>query len=260
MLFDERDLEGLFSPPPKAKPKLTFLKKKSNETWWPTPSKKTPVQPLAHNTANPQTQLTNEEDEETIVTHVRSKRPTNKLVLTLGIVALFLAVINGPALFQNFRWWYITDYQNQTVTPPTVPTALANTDTLTINKLGIIAPIVWDTTEANRLDAMTQGVASLNYDTRPGDGKTVALVGHSNDYWWNGNKFGQVFTLLNHMVVGDRMSIKYQGHDYQYLVTNVLTETPSPEILTGGDTLVLVTTQPTSSKKRLFLIARLVRN
>jgi LPXTG-site transpeptidase (sortase) family protein len=141
-----------------------------------------------------------------------------------------------------------------------VPAAFADTDTLTIDKLGTITPIIWDTTDANRSVAMTQGVAALNDGIRPGDGSTVALAGHSNDYWWNGNKFGQIFTLLNHMVVGDKVNIKYQGRDYQYLVTNITTEAPAPDLLTGGDTLVLVTAQPISSKKRLFIVARLVRH
>jgi sortase (surface protein transpeptidase) len=257
MLFDERNLESLFNSPPKAKKKLTFLKQKSSETWWPDPNDSPSAKTPAQNTANPQTPLTREENEAITIVPTGHNRSINKLVLIFGIIILFLVIINGPALFQNFKWWYITDYQNQAITSPVVPTALAHTDTLTINKLGVAAPIIWDSTAENRSEAMTQGVVSLNPDTRPGNGSTVTLVGHANDYWWHDNRFGQIFTLLNHMVVGDKININYHGHDYQYLVTNILSETPAPELLTGDDTLVLVTSQFTSSKKRLFLVARL---
>ena len=258
MLFDERDLEKLFNPPPrKAKGKLSFLGQKSADSWWPDPTENELSPHPSANTANfqhqPQNSLRNQAD-----TYILPKRPVNKAFLTLAAITLALVVINGPALFQNFRWWYITDYQNQDIAVPSIPTTLADADTLVIGKLGVITPIIWDIKEEDRATAMTQGVVELNYGVRPGKGDTLTLVGHSNDYWWNGNKFGQVFTLLGHMVVGDRVNIKYQGRDYRYIVTNILNQTPSPELLTGGDVLVLVTSQSTSSKKRLFLVARLI--
>jgi len=261
MLFDERDLDKLFRPKPSLPGDEEFFKARAEAGWWPSPKAAKYHPPTLKEIAElPEAQKnTVSEDEikgeKTVYVFVRPKRKLNPLTIALSTLFLIYLVLNGPSLFQNIRWWFITDYRNQNIAI-TPKQAVAESDSIVIEKLGIAAPIIWGTTEENRDQALKKGVAAVD-ETRPGNNGVVTLIGQASDYWWNNPEYGHVFSLLGHMVIGDKIIIQTRGREFSYTVTNIRATVPEQEFLTGGDTLVLVTSSPLgNTNRRLFIIAR----
>ena len=262
MLFDERDLDKLFKPKSDLSREKEFFKARDDIKWWPAPRAEEYHPPtlkeIAKLSKTPTEEVSQDEvkGKKTIYVFVRPKRKLNPLTIAFFTLVLIYVVLNGPALFQNIRWWFITDYRNQNIV--TIPKqAVAESDSIIIEKLGIAAPIIWGTTEENRDHAFKKGVAAVD-ETRPGDAGVVTLIGQASDYWWNNPEYGQVFALLGHMVIGDKIIVQSRGREYSYTVTNIRDTVPEEDFLTGGDTLMLVTSSPLgNTNRRLFIIARL---
>src|SRR3990167_8376213 len=228
MLFDERDLDKLFKPKSDLSREKEFFKARDDTKWWPAPRAEEYHPPtlkeIAKLSKTPTEEVRQDEvkGKKTIYVFVRPKRKLNPLTIAFFTLVLIYVVLNGPALFQNIRWWFITDYRNQNI--------------VTIPK---------------------QAVAAVD-ETRPGDGGVVTLIGQASDYWWNNPEYGQVFALLGHMVIGDKIIVQSRGREYSYTVTNIRDTVPEEDFLTGGDTLMLVTSSPLgNTNRRLFIIARL---
>lgn len=190
------------------------------------------------------------------------------ILIVLGIIGL----INGPALYQQLTYWWesdiqeslkqsVSNYQHGPLAAPTpglvtrlpisnpIPYPLTPTtftdNTLSIPKINVKAPIIWDVTSGadlntDLLSALRNGVVRYPETALPDQVGNVFLTGHSSNYWWDKGRYKTVFALLDKLVVGDTIYIKYNGVLYTYNVTGqkivkptetaVLRATPTPEL------------------------------
>lgn len=98
---------------------------------------------------------------------------------------------------------------------------------ITIPKLGIKAPIVWENSnnEKKLLGALERGVLVYPGSSEFGQsGGVTVIVGHSssnNPF----SKYGRVFSGLPKLAAGDIIYINYNGKDIAYVVNNKITGT-----------------------------------
>lgn len=148
--------------------------------------------------------------------------------------------------------------------PATVAEGISPEPSLTIPKLGVSAPVVYEpsTVEATIQKALRNGVVHYGTTAVPGQPGNVAIFGHSSNDWWKAGDYNRVFVLLDKLVPGDTVTVNYQSVMYIYEVTgskivkptefSVLNPTPTP-------TLTLITCTPIgTSLKRLVVTAKQV--
>jgi len=135
-----------------------------------------------------------------------------------------------------------------------------------IEKIGVNAPVVADVDSSNYeayMEALRHGVAQAKGTKKPGEVGNTYIHGHSTLNFWQMGKYATVFTLLNKVVVGDRVVTFYKGNRYDYEVIR-------KEIFQGFDItpllrdydepmLTLQTCDPPgTSLNRLIVTAKLV--
>lgn len=164
-----------------------------------------------------------------------------------------------------------TQVLSQFISPtpmPTVPTpvpqpAVAKVDGnyIKIDKIAVNAPVMWNVEEVNIFDNLKNGVVHYKGTSLPGDGGNAVLVGHSSNYVWVKSDYNHVFTLLNKLVVGDRIEVRRGTYSYFYDVVSTKVVSPrNVEILNSVDkeTLTLLTCWPVgTSLNRLVIEAQL---
>lgn len=215
---------------------------------------------------------------EEIYNQIQSKRKVSsfKLILIFLVLPLIIgAALNAPAFFKRVGYWWGTEYQNQETPPEDSPLAflppvetIPQTDStdsadndqgiLYIPKIKVSAPIVWDVPDNEVLNKLKNGVVHYSSTAKPGEMGNVFLIGHSSGFFWQGN-YTQVFTLLDKLVVGDRIYIKNRDKEYTYQVANIITVKPNQtEVLNSSDKpiLSLMTCVPVGTNlKRLVVQA-----
>ena len=198
------------------------------------------------------------------------------------VVFGFFFLFNAPALNQQVRYWWENDIQaSQTAQlVPTIPvveptdqsnqpqakpssttlpaasqtadfTSLSN-NTIWIPKLGIKAPVLWDITSSGDitsdiLTALQKGVVRYPQTALPDQVGNVFLTGHSSNYWWEKGSYKTIFALLDRLVVGDMIYIKYDSQVYTYRVNGQKVVKPSETSVlerTEHATLSLMTCTP----------------
>lgn len=211
---------------------------------------------------------------------------TASVLIVVGIV-LF---VSGPAVVTQLDFWWEHDIQasRQTprakvgpVAPPAKPVKPANkppqqktldpaslpNNTLWIPKLKTKAPIIWDVTggkdlNSDLLTALQAGVVRYPKTALPDQIGNVFLTGHSSNYWWEKGRYKTIFALLDKLVVGDTIYVKYQGQLYSYRVSGQKVVKPTDtEVLgpTKTPTLSLMTCTPTGTAlRRRIVTAELV--
>ncbi len=153
-----------------------------------------------------------------------------KLILTFVIsYIIILAIFNSQFLYSYIRYTfqYTTDTahasearllpiaQNKTATP------LTSVATLTISKLNISAPIIFNTGEniTTIFNSLTDGVVHYSKTPKPGEQGVSIILGHSSMYPWYKGNYGTVFALINKLNVGDTFSVRYNdGRIFTYSV------------------------------------------
>lgn len=100
--------------------------------------------------------------------------------------------------------------------------ALPDQATLTIEQIGVSAPIVFGVNQ-NDFDEiyknLSNGVVHFDATPKPGDQGTAMIIGHSSDYIWKHNQFAQVFALLGKLEIGDTFSVRYSdGRTFTFAV------------------------------------------
>ncbi|MFH1855213.1 MAG: sortase [bacterium] len=89
-----------------------------------------------------------------------------------------------------------------------------------IPKIGVKAPIGWDTENDNIMDALEENVIHLKDTDKPGGKGNIFLTGHSSNYWWKTGDYNTVFALLPELEEKDEIIITYNGKFYYYRVTS----------------------------------------
>lgn len=207
--------------------------------------------------------------------------------LSSTLALVFFVVMNFPGLSKQFEWLYYNEYLNQelpdltsitipTATPTPKPTVMAQVTPepiitknkvapetidgrLVIDKLKISAPIFWDVDESNIIERLKNGVAHYKGTSRPGEGGNVFIVGHSSNYVWVKSDYNNVFALLDKLVKGDRIEVRFGDVSYYYDV--IETKVIKPDQVdalsdTNSEILSLMTCWPVGTTlNRLVVIS-----
>jgi LPXTG-site transpeptidase (sortase) family protein len=211
----------------------------------------------------------------------RYRMPSWQLALSgvFIVLAVFLA-INAPAIIQQLQYWYENDIapvedqavvpivpQVTTPTPGVTPAAVqpvkaATLDpqtlpdnTIYIPKTKTRAPIIWDVTggkdlNTDMLNALQKGVVRYPQTALPDQIGNVFLTGHSSNYWWDPGKYKTIFALLDKLVVGDVVYLKYKSAVYTYRVNGQKIVQPTETSVlapTKTATLSMMTCTPTGT-------------
>lgn len=226
-----------------------------------------------------------------------------KLLAFAGISGfLVFASLNVPAYFSQLKWLYYSEYlgermpqdnslTNQTylatpkaVTPKTVtpqaltskiPTANVNPtqptpnlladaqSILRIDTINVQTPVIWNVDEADIIKNLINGVAHYNGTSLPGQGGNVFIVGHSSNYPWVKSDYNHIFSLLDKLVNGDRISLNYAGKNFTYeVIEKKVVSANNVEVLnaTNKEVLSLMTCWPVGTTlNRLLIISKLVQ-
>ncbi len=197
----------------------------------------------------------------------------------LYLLVSFYPVLSVQAQYYWGQWanrgeseYVVSDPKPTPVVPtigegPALPVAPVSTDfSIVIPKLNINAPIVPDVNPADKkayLRALDDGVAHALGTVKPGQVGNSYIFAHSTANLLNIERYAAVFTLLNKLEVGDRITTFYAGRRFDYAVsksyivdfTNVtpLTNTYDRPVLT------LQTCDPPGTEfQRLIIQAELI--
>ncbi len=140
----------------------------------------------------------------------------------------------------------------------------ASSNAIIITRLGIRAPLVSavGTTQKELNDALNQGVILYPGSALPGQNGEVVVSGHSSIFPWVKTQYGQVFTLLDKLQVGDTVSLVYEHRQYDYQITGQKVFNPNQVKIseTSEPLLKMTTCWPIgTSAKRLVVYGELIR-
>jgi LPXTG-site transpeptidase (sortase) family protein len=200
-----------------------------------------------------------------------------KLILFAFIVGISYLIINSGAIWEKIDFWYKNDFKTVTSSEeevnvpvaPGVPNLEAekrNTPTLIDNQIGIPvldvkAPVLFrvNNNAKETAAALENGVIHINGTALPGEKGNVYITGHSSNYVWSKGQYNSVFALLDKLVVGDMVYIKFNNVTYEYKVFDKKTVSPTDVSVlkqTNDSRLTLVTCWPVgTSLKRLVVLA-----
>ncbi len=150
---------------------------------------------------------------------------------------------------------------------PALPNPPVNTDfSVIIPKIGVNTPVVADVDPGNKkayMEALNHGAAHALGTVKPGEVGNSYIFAHSTANPLNIEKYAAVFTLLNKLNTGDRITTFYAGKRYDYQIDQKYTvdfNDVSP--LTARfnrPTLTLQTCDPPGTEfHRLIIVAHLI--
>jgi sortase A len=131
---------------------------------------------------------------------------------------------------------------------------------MVIPKIELDAPITWSVknTDAEVQSALKNGLVNLQGTSLPGEAGNVFITGHSSDLPWSNGNYKTIFSLLNKMVVGDIIMLKYQNKEFIYKVHEVKVVQPDDlSVLdqTNDSILTLMTCTPVGTTLRRLIVA-----
>jgi len=179
-------------------------------------------------------------------------------------VVLFLisfTILNFPALWTKFRYYWQVEKNNRPWTSnQNVPPTATIANRLVVPKIGVNAPILWEITDEEMLNALERGVAHYRNTALPGETGNVFFTGHSSYYLWAGGSYKQIFALLDKLEIGDRIYINYLNVVFTYEVSSKKVVMPDDLSVLAQDsnkTLSLMTCVPVGTNlKRLVVVAK----
>lgn len=136
---------------------------------------------------------------------------------------------------------------------------------LSIPKIGVSVPVIPNVDGGKKSSydtALTSGVAHFVGTALPNSGSNIFIFGHSSSIMGTG-KYDKVFAKLNNLVVGDEITILYNGNTYKYTVSSKnIIQPQDTSVLepTMKEQLTLMTCWPIGTdQKRLVVIAKPVK-
>jgi LPXTG-site transpeptidase (sortase) family protein len=227
--------------------------------------------------------------------HSRSRRLIRSLGMFLISFFLGFAFVNSGTFTSRVGYWWKTDIRGDevdaatvllpaltppsppsphppsapppTVLPPSPPPAAPSgtaSNRLSIPKIGVDAPIVWNADPANILSDLQKGVAHYVGTALPNMREgNVFITGHSSNFVWDRSPYNHIFANLDKLVAGDLIGLTYEGTRYVYRVKGSVVVRPQEvEVLaqTTDPTLSLMTCTPVGTNlRRLIVRADLIR-
>lgn len=187
------------------------------------------------------------------------------ILVSILVFGSVYGVINGPAAWNNVKWWWYVNYVDDHSgkwwgnTLPIAGEDIGPDNTLFISKIGVQAPIVMAASrnqpEIDKL--LLEGVVHYFGTAMPGERGNVFITGHSSYYWWSDGKFNTVFSILDKLVAGDIISVNYGGKKYTYKVFDMKVVLPSEVgvLEQGNDSiLTLMTCTPVGTNYRRLIV------
>ena len=145
---------------------------------------------------------------------------------------------------------------------PAVPLETYSPNRITISKIGVSAPIIWNVDPFNEKEyreVLTHGVAHAKGTSFPGQDGTMYIFAHSSDFPWRLTRYNVIFYRLGELKKGDEITVTKDNHDYTYKVREEKTVWPNDVkyLTTEHRTqLILQTcTPPGTSFMRLLVFA-----
>lgn len=184
-----------------------------------------------------------------------------KFGISLGILILLMTV-TAFFIYKNFS--VKADIKEPTPPSITLPQiSFSERDFfLKIDKIEVSAPIIPDVDGADKekyFASLQVGVAHMLGTAKPGETGNIVIFGHSNFYDSDPGAYKQVFKNLDKLTTNDKISIRYKGKDYNYIVQRQ--ELVKPEdtwVISAPYNLTLITCWPPGTiEKRLIIFANL---
>lgn len=196
------------------------------------------------------------------------------LLSLLGVFTVIYAITNFESLKNLLLYKYNNDYglvEKNDNTNSTAETVVSNNKNLSleniddssiyIKSISVSAPVAWDVRNDPDLVAknLENGVIHIGGTAHPGEVGNVFITGHSSNYIWAPGKYKSVFALLNQLVIGDLVQIKYKNKDYLYKISEARVVKPTDLSVmnnTDNSVLTLMTCTPVgTSLNRLIITA-----
>ncbi len=182
-------------------------------------------------------------------------------VIFLCLFLGFFIYANWPALSNEIQ--YARKKQVVSVTSPTplpvivTPQPIQESPHIIISKIDVDAPISWEITGEQTLEALNHGVAHLAGSARLGEIGNLFITGHSSDYSWKKNPYAAVFSLVPKLTQGDIITIRENGKAYAYQVVETKIVTPDEVEVANATTtsvLTLMTCYPIGTTQKRFIV------
>ncbi len=190
--------------------------------------------------------------------------PSRLKPLLSAVIVFFvvLAAFKAPIFYYQLRYLFESPKTSQTTT--TTPNDIASAPTLTIPKINVSTPIMFEPSiaEASVQKALESGVVHYGNTANPGENGNAVIFGHSSNDWDKPGNYKFIFVLLEKLAVGDTYTIDYKGIRYEYQIYDrkiILATDVSVVAPTADPTSMLITCWPTgTSQKRLVVHAKQV--
>lgn len=193
------------------------------------------------------------------------------ILIFLLIFSFVYGLLNYQAVWQKIRYWYSdeftdvsrmnsTDYVNEITESKTNFPSMAD-NSIFIPAINVSAPVGWrvENSASTVANELKKGTIHLAGTALPGEVGNVFITGHSSNLPWIKSSYNSIFALLDKLVVGDIVYLKYQSNIYIYKISNTKTVSPNEtSVLNSTDQsiLTLMTCTPTgTSLKRLIVTA-----
>lgn len=188
------------------------------------------------------------------------------LSIFILLFVISFTIINGPALILKMKYFWEVDYRheawNKDFSPAQITLTNKQESRLTIPKIKVDAPIIWNVPGNQIVENLQNGVAHYLGTATPGQQGNIFITGHSSYYLWAPGNYKDVFALLGKLDAGDKIYISYQGEVFTYEVTDrkvvspqemsVLTDNPN-----NTNNLSLMTCVPVGTNlNRLIITAK----
>lgn len=228
-------------------------------------------------------QVLTEKDLEDIFSGKKKSKTKTPLIKGVMFVFSFLiisgivfVILNFKTLGQNFSFWYNNEYKISPQISEVKELAAIDTyssdasfpkidnNSLNFPIINVKAPITWLVTNDPKevSNGLSNGLIQIKGTALPGEIGNVFITGHSSNYPWAKGNYNSVLALLNKVVVGDAVEVRYQNINYLYKVREIKTVEPTDvSVLTSKreSVLTLMTCTPVgTSLRRLIVVANQV--
>ena len=205
----------------------------------------------------------------------KTKSPWFQGALFLGsfliISGIVFVIMNFTTLLQNFNFWYNNEYRItpinteiaklSSVGPQSASSGLPTIDnnSLYLPIINVKAPIGFGIPNKpeNVALGLSKGLIQIQGTALPGEVGNVFVTGHSSNYPWAKGNYNNVFALLNKVVVGDVVQIKYQNTNYIYKVSSIKVVDPTDVSVMESkkeSVLTLMTCTPVGTSLRRLIV------